>query len=29
MPELIKAPTQIPVPSGKIIDEYVGARQLW
>ncbi|GAA0739139.1 cupin domain-containing protein [Dactylosporangium roseum] len=24
MPELIKAPTQIPVPGGKIIDEYVG-----
>jgi len=24
MPELIKAPTQIPVPGGKVIDEYVG-----
>ena len=23
MPELIKAPTQIPVPGGKVIDEYV------
>lgn len=24
MPEIIKAPTQIPVPGGKVIDEYVG-----
>ena len=24
MPELIKTPTQIPVPGGKVIDEYVG-----
>jgi mannose-6-phosphate isomerase-like protein (cupin superfamily) len=24
MPELIKAPTRIPVPGGKVIDEYVG-----
>lgn len=24
MPELIKAPTRVPVPGGKIIDEYVG-----
>ena len=25
MPQLIKAPTRIPVPGGKVIDEYVGA----
>ncbi len=25
MPQLIAAPTRIPVPGGKIIDEYVGA----
>jgi quercetin dioxygenase-like cupin family protein len=24
MPELISAPTRIPVPGGKVIDEYVG-----
>ncbi|GAA4347756.1 cupin domain-containing protein [Angustibacter luteus] len=24
MPELIEAPTRIPVPGGKVIDEYVG-----
>ena len=24
MPELIEAPTRIPVPGGKLIDEYVG-----
>jgi mannose-6-phosphate isomerase-like protein (cupin superfamily) len=24
MPELINAPTRIPVPGGKVIDEYVG-----
>jgi hypothetical protein len=26
MPELVTAPHRIPVPSGKIIDEYVGPR---
>jgi mannose-6-phosphate isomerase-like protein (cupin superfamily) len=25
MPQLIAAPTRIPVPGGKVIDEYVGA----
>ncbi|MEO7235250.1 MAG: cupin [Lapillicoccus sp.] len=25
MPQLISAPTRIPVPGGKVIDEYVGA----
>jgi mannose-6-phosphate isomerase-like protein (cupin superfamily) len=25
MPQLIPAPTRIPVPGGKVIDEYVGA----
>ena len=25
MPQLIKAPTRIPVPGGKVIDEFVGA----
>ena len=25
MPQLITAPTRIPVPGGKVIDEYVGA----
>jgi ethanolamine utilization protein EutQ (cupin superfamily) len=24
MPELVRAPTRIPVPGGKVIDEYVG-----
>jgi hypothetical protein len=24
MPEIIAAPTRIPVPGGKVIDEYVG-----
>ncbi|WP_412541639.1 cupin [Longispora sp. K20-0274] len=24
MPELIKSPTRVPVPGGKVIDEYVG-----
>lgn len=25
MPQLVNAPTRIPVPGGKVIDEYVGA----
>jgi quercetin dioxygenase-like cupin family protein len=25
MPQLIEAPTRVPVPGGKVIDEYVGA----